>query len=323
MDLKWIEDFLSLVETRSFSRSAELRHVTQPAFSRRIRTLEDWVGTYLFDRTSYPSALTPAGELFRAEAVEILSRVRRLRSLIYRDPSSHEQTVDLILPSIFSPTLFSPWLTKVEGHLNEFNIGLNVVGGAQADLTRMGGKSLLVMSYDHPDCLADIDLSCYERVVVGQQLIRPYVRAVRGRKPLFELPGRRNAPLPFLAYAPGGYMHRVTSLILRQGKAPVHLTERYQADAIERLKSMVMAGRGIAFLPDSAVSDEFEKRYLTIAGDERWQLKLDVCLYRRTDVSDCDVDRIWARFQPQGQSTPGRNVRRLRVVNGRVSVAAD
>ena len=33
MELKWLEDFLSLAQTRSFSRSAEARHVTQSAFS--------------------------------------------------------------------------------------------------------------------------------------------------------------------------------------------------------------------------------------------------------------------------------------------------
>jgi LysR family transcriptional regulator, hypochlorite-specific transcription factor HypT len=35
MELKWVEDFLQLAETGSFSRAAELRYVTQPAFSRR------------------------------------------------------------------------------------------------------------------------------------------------------------------------------------------------------------------------------------------------------------------------------------------------
>lgn len=45
METKWLEDFVSLAETRSFSRSAQLRHVTQPAFSRRIQALEAWGGT--------------------------------------------------------------------------------------------------------------------------------------------------------------------------------------------------------------------------------------------------------------------------------------
>ena len=64
METKWLEDFVSLAETNSFSRSAELRHVTQPAFSRRIQSLEAWLGTDLIDRTSYPTRLTHAGEVF-------------------------------------------------------------------------------------------------------------------------------------------------------------------------------------------------------------------------------------------------------------------
>ena len=61
METKWLEDFISLAETHNFSRSAALRHVTQPAFSRRIQSLENWLGIDLVDRTSYPTRLTPAG----------------------------------------------------------------------------------------------------------------------------------------------------------------------------------------------------------------------------------------------------------------------
>ena len=64
MELKWLEDFVSLAETRSFSRSAELRHITQPAFSRRIQALEAWLGTELIDRSVYSMRLTQAGNVF-------------------------------------------------------------------------------------------------------------------------------------------------------------------------------------------------------------------------------------------------------------------
>ena len=72
METKWLEDFVSLAETRSFSRSAQLRHVTQPAFSRRIQALEAWAGTDLVDRSSYPTRLTPAGKTRYEQALEIL-----------------------------------------------------------------------------------------------------------------------------------------------------------------------------------------------------------------------------------------------------------
>ncbi|MET1083646.1 MAG: LysR family transcriptional regulator [Burkholderiales bacterium] len=75
MELAWLEDFLALVDCGNFSRAAERRHVTQPAFSRRVRALEAWVGAALFDRRTHAVALTRAGERFRPVAEEALRRL--------------------------------------------------------------------------------------------------------------------------------------------------------------------------------------------------------------------------------------------------------
>jgi DNA-binding transcriptional LysR family regulator len=79
METKWLEDFVSLAETRSFSRSAQLRHVTQPAFSRRIQSLEAWAGVELVDRRSYPTHLTPAGAALYAQALDLLQALQTAR----------------------------------------------------------------------------------------------------------------------------------------------------------------------------------------------------------------------------------------------------
>ncbi|WP_308723805.1 LysR family transcriptional regulator, partial [Metapseudomonas otitidis] len=47
LETKWLEDFVALANTRSFSQAAERRFVTQPAFSRRIRSLEAALGLTL------------------------------------------------------------------------------------------------------------------------------------------------------------------------------------------------------------------------------------------------------------------------------------
>ena len=80
MDTKWLEDFVSLAETSSFSRSAQLRHVTQPAFSRRIQSLEAWAGTDLINRSSYPTTLTPAGEVLYAKAQALLQALQSIKN---------------------------------------------------------------------------------------------------------------------------------------------------------------------------------------------------------------------------------------------------
>jgi DNA-binding transcriptional LysR family regulator len=85
MDTKWLEDFVSLAETRSFSRSAQLRHVTQSAFSRRIQSLEAWAGADLVDRSSYPTTLTPAGEVLHAKALDLLQSLQSAKTEMKED----------------------------------------------------------------------------------------------------------------------------------------------------------------------------------------------------------------------------------------------
>ena len=59
MELKWLDDYIALIETGCFSAAAARRHVSQPAFSRRIQMLEDWLGVTLIDRTRKPLQFTP------------------------------------------------------------------------------------------------------------------------------------------------------------------------------------------------------------------------------------------------------------------------
>ncbi len=60
MELKWLEDLLVLLEEGSISRAAARRHVTQPAYSRRIRQLEQWLGVELVDRSTKPIRIRSA-----------------------------------------------------------------------------------------------------------------------------------------------------------------------------------------------------------------------------------------------------------------------
>lgn len=58
MRLEWIEDILAVAEHGSFQVACEKRNVSQPAFSRRIRQIEEALGVNLFDRTARPARLS-------------------------------------------------------------------------------------------------------------------------------------------------------------------------------------------------------------------------------------------------------------------------
>ena len=79
LDLDWLEDFLTLAETGNFSRAAEVRAIAQPALSRHIRSLEEWVGVDLVDRTAHPVELTAAGKKFQPLIQGALSALEAAR----------------------------------------------------------------------------------------------------------------------------------------------------------------------------------------------------------------------------------------------------
>ena len=75
IETKWLEDFLILEETRNFSQAADLRNLSQSAFSRRIISLEEAIGIKLFNRASIPLQLTEEGKLFHSQARNILKQL--------------------------------------------------------------------------------------------------------------------------------------------------------------------------------------------------------------------------------------------------------
>ena len=114
MELIWLEDFLMLADTLNFSRAAELRHVTQPAFSRRIRALEGWVGADLFSRTTHGVALTPAGEHFHNQA-EILTRaLHQLRRDTIEVSGRGPRLLSIAATHALSFTFFPKWVRSHE-----------------------------------------------------------------------------------------------------------------------------------------------------------------------------------------------------------------
>ena len=66
-----LQAFAALVQTRHFTRAAERCHLSQSAFSQKIRRLETMVGVRLFERSTRQVSLTPEGALLAQEVLRI------------------------------------------------------------------------------------------------------------------------------------------------------------------------------------------------------------------------------------------------------------
>jgi LysR family transcriptional regulator, hypochlorite-specific transcription factor HypT len=283
METKWLEDFVSLAETRSFSRSAQLRHVTQPAFSRRIQSLEAWAGVDLVDRSSYPTTLTPAGETLYAQALELLQSLQNTRAMLRGHDAAGQDFIEFALPHTLAFTFFPAWVASLRegfGPIKSRLIALNVHDAAMRLVE--GGCDLLI-AYHHPSQPLQIDTERYDMVVLGQEVIAPYAKALAEGQPVWDLPGTSHKPLPYLGYAPGAYLGGVTDWILKQAGTPIHLDRVYETDMAEGLKVMSLEGHGVAFLPQSAVKKELQAGVLTevkLPSGQSLALTMEVRAYR-------------------------------------------
>jgi DNA-binding transcriptional LysR family regulator len=287
METKWREDFVSLAETRSFSRSAQLRHVTQPAFSRRIQSLEAWAGTDLVDRSSYPTRLTPAGETLYDQSLEVLQALQSTRAMLRGHTSAAQDVIEFAVPHTLAFTFFPAWVSSLRETFGPFKSRLIALNVHDAVMRMVEGSCDLLIAYYHPSQPYQLDADRYEMVSLGEEVVAPYVKPGGNGAPLFQLPGRAGQPLPYLGYAPGAYLGQMVDLILKQSSTAIHFDRVYETDMAEGLKAMALEGHGIAFLPQSAIRKELRTRKLVSAvgaGMPPLQAKLEIRAYREKPI---------------------------------------
>lgn len=311
METKWLEDFVSLAETRSFSRSAQLRHVTQPAFSRRIQALEAWAGTDLVDRSSYPTRLTPAGTTLYDQALEVLQALQNTRAMLRGHSSSSSDMIEFAVPHTLAFTYFPAWVSAVRADFGPLKSRLIALNVHDAVMRLVEGGCDLLISYHHPSQPLQLDTERYEMVTLGQESLAPYAKAGPDGQPLFCLPGRAGEPLPYLGYAPGAYLGRITELILKQSGTAIHLERVYETDMAEGLKAMALEGHGVAFLPYSAVKKDLRAGKLASAappGVDDLQMIMEVRAYRekpsRKESAKSLAQALWTFLQAQSGQNP-------------------
>ncbi|MDN3545229.1 MAG: LysR family transcriptional regulator [Roseateles asaccharophilus] len=296
METKWLEDFVSLAETRSFSRSAQLRHVTQPAFSRRIQALEAWAGVDLVDRSSYPTRLTAAGETLLDQAIEILGSLQATRNMLRSHQAAGQDMIEFAVPHSLAFSFFPHWLMELRQRFGAIKTRLNALNVHDAMMQLSEGNCDLLLAYHHPSQPLQLDPERYEMASLGTETLAAYAKADANGHPLFHLPGHPGQKIPFLSYAAGAYLGRLVELIVKDAPLALNLDAIYETDMAEGLKAMALEGHGLAFLPASSVKKELKARRLVQAAPSgAFELSMDLRIYR-------ERPEVARRSKPAAQS---------------------
>lgn len=303
MEIRWLEDFLSLVDTRNFSRSAEARYTTQPAFSRRIKSLEEWVGATLFDRTTQPISLTPSGERFRPVAEEVLRRLYQGRDDARGVNDVTASTIRFAATHSLSLTFFPRWLQSIETRSHIFNTRLDSNQFSDCVQSLLRGDCHFMITHTHPSIEMHLPPMHFVSTVVGTDRLLPVSLPDTAGSPIDRLPGTHDEPVHYLAYAETSAIGRAVEDTLAHAETPLFLNRVFVSHLAAVLKSMSREGRGLAWLPESNIDKELETGALVVAGGEEWYIPVDIRLFRSREPLPPMAEEFWSLLeQTDGQT---------------------
>jgi len=279
MEFVQLETFLAVATYGGFHRAAAALRVSQPAVSARIQTLEDSLGTRLFERGPGGFSLSPAGKTLRTHAEQLLRQVALARQAVHELTPASGGALP-IAASLSICTYLLPEVLK-RYQADHSDVVVSVRSGNSAQVLKMvldGEVDFgLARSLQHPE-VETISLRDDPLMLVGH----PRHPATAKRKLRLE----ELESLPLIAYDRGSSdWTLMNGLFRRVGLLPNIVLE---VETIEACLRMVLRRLGLAFLPQLAVHDELRKKKLVtleITDAESLRRSLDVIVPRRRPLS--------------------------------------
>ena len=279
MHLRNVEIFCDVVARRSFSRAAELHHVSQSSASHAVSMLEKRLEMQLIDRSKRPLELTAAGQIYFEGCRDVLETLRSVEERI-------GQMRNRVVGKVHVAAIYSVGLLQLDWVVRSFRRNYPDVE--------------LRLNYLHPDEVyeqvlddqADMGLVSFPREG-GEISCTPWVDQVMevvvhpehrfaGRESIHaeELDGEE-----FVGFRQELQIRRQIDRWLRREKVQVQIV--HQFDNVENIKRAVEIGSGIAILPIPTIRRELDAGSLVSVAVERvhWFRPLGIVQRRHKALS--------------------------------------
>ncbi|MDB6169396.1 MAG: transcriptional regulator, LysR family [Verrucomicrobia bacterium] len=245
MEIRHLRSFLAVAEHLHFGRAAQEIHLSQPALSVQIRALEDAIRTPLFVRNRRRTLLTPAGELLREDARDILARVEVAGLRAQRADRGHVGIIRIGIISTAAALLLPPVLLRFRQLYPEVVFDLeNILTAKQ--ITHLQERRLDIGFVRMPIVADGIDLTLIHE--------EPFILIVPASHPLAKKAHLRLKDLEgadmvlYTRNKAPSFRDQIVGMLDRAHIKPNIIQE---AGEMYTLVSLVAAGLGISILPKS------------------------------------------------------------------------
>ena len=171
------------------------------------------------------------------------------------------------------------------------------------------GEAKLLLCHHHDAAPAELEPRTFDRLPLGQDRLVPVSAPGEAGQALHSL-ADGPVPIAYLAYRPESGIGRILSCSGLIERVQDRLRPAFHAHAALTLATMAQAGRGLAWLPWSAVERAVSAGILVRAASESWDVPLEICLVRPRARQGAILEEFWLQVRKHtldrasAQSTP-------------------
>ncbi|GGX60601.1 LysR family transcriptional regulator [Tateyamaria omphalii] len=295
MDLRWIDDVLTLLEEGNLTRAAERRNVTQPAFSRRIRAFEHWLGAVIIERQTNRIETSDALKASEPEIRAIASQLRELRTKVAQyEPM--RTTVSLAAQHAPIQSVFPDLALRARETFPKVSFRLRAGNLSDCVSHFLRGDVSLLLCYEAEKTQPMAFGDHVRRGLCGAEVLVPVV----GGALRFAVKDNGSVPsdTPAIAYPPDSFFGEV----LRTADRPFATADMSENTACltafsSGILEMAAKGYGVGWVPFSMAYRELEAGNLISLANRLGQVQLDVVLYAdvKSDTAAALLN-FWTRY---------------------------
>ncbi len=291
MELKWLEDFLSLCETGNFRVSSVERCVSQPAFSRRLKSLENWVGSKLIDRSIQPVRLTEAGEIFKPIAQEISNLANQSRN----DIKGRKEKIRFSTLSTLAQFFIPGWLDELQTltKTETFSVRSGYGSVPQYLNALEEGEVDFYVGYEDPSGTILNDTAKFCSQQLGTETLVAVVNPDENGRPKYWLPtATPHSSIPYLhTYSNPKVWPIKEHLDVRF--SDLKFMPVYESSTAMAIREMVIKGYGVAWIPKSIIADDLKAGTLVRAATSEDDIPINIVAYRYKPNSVPHIEKFW------------------------------
>lgn len=291
MDVKWLEDLQALIDTGSFTKAAERRNVTQPAFSRRIQSLEHWFGVPLVDRDQRPFALHQHVLDNKDEIAQTIDLLYELRSRVLASAQGRKRVV-FATQHALTVSVFPALIGAIRDNVQRLSYRMRIGNKPECVTRFVSGEADFLVCYEAPDTTATLPTTGAKRLELGGETLLPVAAPeLAGR---VGAAGDENDAVPLLAHPRDSFMGQIIErACLRELVMTRNVEVVCETAYSTGLKQLAVAGLGIAWLPYSLVAEDIAAGSLQQLTDSFAAPELQIVMYAQLKFHTAEARSVW------------------------------